>query len=197
MNHYFSSNSNLEDNKEIIQYNYKDIKLKFHTNSGVFSRKNVDAGSITLVENIDYLHGNVLDLGCGYGFIGITLRKLFKDINLTMADVNERAVDLARKNAELNNVSADIIVSDGFENIDKIFDNIILNPPIRAGKEIIYKLYKDSHDNLNIDGSFYIVIKTKHGAKSHIKELKNIFGNCHIVYKKKGDYVLRCVKIEK
>jgi len=193
MNHYFNSNVNLKHKENETEYVYKFTKFNFITDIGVFAKDGVDYATNILLEHLPPdLSGKVLDLGCGYGCIGVVLAKIYgKNVEVIMSDVNERALDLAGKNAKKNNVSAKIIKSDGFENISENFDNIILNPPIHAGKAVIYKIYEEVYEHLNINGRFYIVIQKKHGALSHKEKLEEIFGkeNCSVLYAKKGFFV--------
>jgi len=196
MNHYFKSNSHLEHKHIEIKYAYKSNAFNFISDTGVFSKDNIDYGTDILLKNIPELHGSLLDIGCGYGCIGIVLGKTY-NIDVTLSDINDRAVELAKKNAEINGVKAKIIKSDGFENISENFDTIILNPPIHAGKSVVHGIYQSAHEHLNNGGAFYIVIQKKHGALSHKKKLEEIFGaeNCFTLYSKKGFYVFRMVRV--
>lgn len=192
MNHYFNSNVNLRSKETEIAYVHKLIKFNFITDIGVFSKDGVDYATNILLKNLPVLSGETLDIGCGYGCVGIVLAKLYgENIRVTMSDVNERALDLAEKNSKKNRVSVKIIKSDGFENISGKFDNIILNPPIHAGKSVIYNMYEGAFNNLRDSGGFYIVIQKKHGALSHKEKLEEIFGsvNCRVLYSKKGFFV--------
>ena len=195
MNHYFKSNSRLEHKKIELKYAYKSSEFSFISDTGVFSKDNIDYGTEILLKNIPELKGSLLDIGCGYGCIGIVLGKTY-NINVTLADINDRAVELAGKNAEINGIKAEIIQSDGFENISGNFDTIVLNPPIHAGKNIIYGIYLSSYEHLNADGEFYIVIQKKHGALSHKQKLQEIFGteNLATLYSKKGFFVFKLTK---
>ena len=166
--------------------------------NGVFSKSHVDIAtnfmlSVLIKEDIA---GSVLDVGCGYGTIGIVLGKFFKNLNLTMLDINERALGLAKRNAKNNKIEAKIIESDGFSNIksDELFDVIVTNPPIRAGKQVIYKMYEDSYNHLKEGGKLYIVINKKHGAPSTKEFLTSLFGNCEVLDKKTGFNVIKCIK---
>jgi 16S rRNA (guanine1207-N2)-methyltransferase len=139
------------------------------------------------------IDGSLLDLGCGYGFIGIALAKK-NEIALTQSDINSIALDYAKKNAKLNNVSATQIHSDCFEKISGTFENITLNPPIHAGKQIMERMYEEAFEFLNKNGSLFVVIQKKHGAESSQKKLHEIFGNCKILHKKRGCFVFCCTK---
>ena len=192
MNHYFNSNENLKHRETEIEYVHKFVKFKFITDTGVFSKNGVDYATNILLDNLPVTSGKTLDLGCGYGCIGIVLSKIYgKNIDVTMSDINERALDLSLKNADKNDAEVKIIKSDGFKNIPGKFDNIILNPPIHAGKPVIYSIYSEASRHLNENGRFYVIIQKKHGALSHKEKLKEIFGeeNCFVLYSKKGFYI--------
>ncbi len=195
MSHYFTNEKDLKEaEKELIFY-FGGEKCIFKTNSGMFSNDNIDEGSTILLDNIKDLSGDVLDLGCAYGLVGITVLKCFDKIkSVTMSDVNLRATEYAKINLNLNNVEADVILSDCFDNIGKNFDNIILNPPIHAGKLVIFKMYEESFNHLNDGGRLLIVIRQKHGAKSTIKKLSEVFNEVNILYKSKGVFVVEAVK---
>jgi 16S rRNA (guanine1207-N2)-methyltransferase len=196
MDHYFSEhNNNLKSNPKVIAFSVNNTPLKFKTDHGVFSKGSFDRGTNVL---LDYLVVNdevqsILDLGCGYGVIGIYLKKAY-DREVVMVDINNRAVELSRENTTLNNVETTVIQSDGFANIDNKFDLIVFNPPIRAGKEVIYKLFEDSINYLTDYGEITIVINKKHGANSAINKLMDIYGNAEIIGKNKGFHVVRCKK---
>lgn len=195
MDHYYSKEPTSKSEERIIEYELNGYKFKFISDNGVFSKNHIDFASEFLIKTIfDEVKGNILDVGCGYGVIGIILSKNNNASSITMLDVNHRALELAKKNINLNKVEAKIIESDGFENIKEEYDTIVTNPPIRAGKIVIYQIYKDAYDHLKKEGILYLVINKKHGAPSTIKELNSIFGNCEIVDKKAGFHVLKCIK---
>ena len=194
MEHYYSSNPTSESNERNIEYNIKDKNFKFISDNGVFSKAHVDfATDFMLRTIIDEVKGDVLDLGCGYGVIGIIASKFGKANKVTMCDINNRALDLARRNAEKNKIqNFEIIESDGFKNIIQKYDTIITNPPIRAGKAVIYQMYKDAKEHLNKGGTLYLVINKKHGAPSTIEYLKELFDIVEVLDKKAGFNVIKC-----
>ena len=189
---YFNENPAVLTQERQLGLNIFGQSFTFLANNGLFSCDKVDAASITLLENIPPLTGHILDLGCGYGVIGIVLGKTYP-VKITMSDINRIALNYAEKNANRNGVTAQFIHSDGFDALDDIFDSIVLNPPIHAGKEVMYRLYEGAARHLTPGGALYIVIQKKHGAESTIKTLNGIFNECRILYKKKGLYVLQCV----
>ncbi|MDR1782154.1 MAG: methyltransferase [Bacilli bacterium] len=194
MKQYFTNNDNLDLNKEItLSFEYYNNKLLFKSNDGLFSKDELDKNSILLLNNIDsnnYQH--ILDLGCGYGFIGICLSKRF-NTKVDFIDVTNQAIYYTKKNCLLNNIdNYQVIQSDGVKNINK-YDLITLNPPIHAGKEVCYTLYQESYEHLTSNGSLIIVINKKHGALSTIEYLKTL-GQVIIKYKKKQTYIIELTR---
>lgn len=168
----------------------------FLTDSGVFSKKMIDYGSQVLLNTVDFEKGKtLLDLGCGYGPLGISLAKV-QGVQATMVDINNRAIDLAQKNAEKNGVTANIFQSNIYEKVTGTFDYIISNPPIRAGKQVVHTIIADSINYLNDGGSLTIVIQKKQGAPSAKAKMEEIFGNVDILKRDKGYYILRSTKTE-
>lgn len=196
MEHYFTNNPTSKSEERMLTYKIADKTIKFISDNGVFSKEHVDIATNFMLNVLikEEIKGKVLDLGCGYGTIGITLSKFF-DINVTMLDINERALNLTRRNCELNQIkNVTIIESDGMEKITDKYNVIITNPPIRAGKVVIYKMYEDAYTHLEEGGSFYLVINKKHGAPSTKEYLTQIFGNCEMLDRKSGFHVMKCVK---
>ncbi|HZJ82758.1 MAG TPA: class I SAM-dependent methyltransferase [Clostridia bacterium] len=195
MEHYYSENPSVKHNMNWINYSVNDINLNFTTDAGVFSKSKVDYGTDALIQSLPPLSGKILDLGCGYGPIGITLAKLNPDSQVTMIDINTRAVELAKKNIDQNTMeNAQVFQSNGFENVEKHFNVIVSNPPIRTGKKVIYPLFEQSIHYLEEGGSLYIVIQKKQGAKSAMDKLTQIYGNCQAINKKGGFWILNSIK---
>lgn len=195
-NQYFENNQNLESNVNKISYYFKKTKLEFLSDNGVFSKKQIDFGSSLLLKTLVINDAkNVLDVGCGYGPIGLTIAATNSTCFVTMVDVNLRAIALANKNKELNNVkNAEIFASDIYENINKKYDIIVSNPPIRAGKKIVHEISLKSYEYLNDDGSYWCVIQKKQGAESLYKALKSVFYNVEIVEKDAGYWIIKALK---
>lgn len=195
MSQYFDNDKNIKSEKRLIKFNFNNKEFSIYSDNGVFSKDRFDYGTRFLLSSIDIdsLSGNVLDLGCGLGVVGIILGTFNKGINIDMVDINERAIDLAKNNLVLNNVKANVFVSDIYSNIDNKYDFIITNPPIRAGKNVIRGFLLGSYDYLKDDGILYFVMRKDHGVKSMIKELSVKF-NTSIVNKDKGFYVVLCTK---
>lgn len=195
MSQYFDNDKNIKSDRKLIKFNFNNKDFSIYSDNGVFSKDRFDYGTRVLLNSVDVdkLFGNVLDLGCGLGVVGIILGTFNKGINIDMVDINERAIDLAKNNLVLNNVKANVFVSDIYSNIDNKYDFIITNPPIRAGKNVIRGFLLGSYDYLKDDGILYFVMRKDHGVKSMIKELSVKF-NTNIVNKDKGFYVVLCTK---
>ncbi len=195
MSQYFDNDKNIKSERKIIKFNFDNKVFSIYSDNGVFSKDRFDYGTRVLLNSVDIdkLSGNVLDLGCGLGVVGIILGTFNKGINIDMVDINERAIDLAKNNLVLNNVKANVFISDIYSNIDNKYDFIITNPPIRAGKNVIRGFLLGSYDYLKDDGILYFVMRKDHGVKSMIKELSVKF-NTSIVNKDKGFYAVLCTK---
>lgn len=194
MKHYYTNNEELISNPEQFVFHYRDHDLYFTSDNGVFSKKMIDYGSQVLLNAVSFEAGKtLLDLGCGYGPLGIALAKV-QGVKPTMVDVNNRALDLARKNAEKNGISATIFQSNVYEQVEGIFDYIITNPPIRAGKQIVHEMIGESITHLNSGGSLTLVIQKKQGAPSAKAKMEDVFGNATILKRDKGYYILQSIK---
>ena len=198
MSHYFQDDPNLASNIKEISFEINGITMKLLTDNGVFSKSNVDEGSYAFLKVLLPLDlGNtILDLGCGYGTIGLTLAKAHEQARITLADVNPRAVALCKRNAELLKLSlrVTILQSDIYEKIEGPYDSIVVNPPIRAGKAVTYRMYEEAKQYLIDGGSLYIVIRKAQGAPSASKYIESIFGNITLLKRDKGYYIYRATK---
>ena len=195
MGQYFTNDENLKSEYRNIIYKYKDLTLNFTSDLGVFSKDRVDFASKLLLETY-FENGkkniNVLDVGCGYGFIGVTLSKIMNSY-VDMIDVNKRAVHLSNINIKNNNVNANAFISNIYENINKKYDCIITNPPIRAGKSVYMNIIENAAEFLTDDGELWFVMNKDHGAKSTIEKIKNVY-DVNVVSKSKGFFVILCKK---
>ncbi|MEC9485162.1 MAG: methyltransferase [Candidatus Izemoplasma sp.] len=190
MPHYFSNDTDVKSNRKQVTFDINHIPITVYTDHGVFNKGYLDLGTQILLNTIEVDDSShVLDLGCGSGIIGIYLTKKFH-VDVDMVDINERAVALTKDNLTLNNLSQKIWQSDGYENINRSYDMVVLNPPIHAGKRVVYRLFEQTKEHLNPGGKFVIVMHKKHGAKSAIKKLNSIFNDVRIVTRDKGFYVI-------
>ena len=197
MDQYFTREPSSESRPVICEFEDRGRKYVFETDAGVFSRGDVDFGTQVLLRALpEEMSGRVLDLGCGWGAVGVSLAKRYPACRVTMSDVNRRALDLAAKNAQSNGVQAQCVQSDGLDAVEGPFDLIVTNPPIRAGKQVIYRLFAQSADKLSPGGALYLVIRKQQGAESAIKYLKTIFSQVDTVEKSGGFWVIRCIKRE-
>lgn len=195
MSQYFDNDKSIKSNKKLIEFNFNNKKYNVYSDNGVFSKDRFDYGTRVLLESIDInnLCGNVLDLGCGIGVVGIILGTINKNINIDMVDINDRAINLAKENMSLNKVKGNVFISDVYSNINKKYNYIITNPPIRAGKEVVRRFLLGGYDYLTDDGILYFVMRKDHGVKSMIKELENKY-IVSILNKDKGFYMVSLSK---
>ena len=194
--HYFTREPQSASRRARCDFAYRGQALIFETDAGVFSRGEVDTGTRLLLEALpETMAGEILDLGCGWGVIGITIKKTWPDTRVTLGDVNQRALELARENAEKNRVQVSCEESDGMEAFrGRRFDAVVTNPPIRAGKQVIYKMFADAAECLNPGGALYLVIRKQQGAESCLKYLTTFYGSVEKLDKSGGFWVLRAKK---
>lgn len=190
MSHYFENDENLVSEIKPFSININGVLFDFNTDNGVFSKGELDFGTNLLIRNVLKLSisSDVLDLGCGYGAIGIILSKLTNS-NITMSDVNRRAIHLAKMNAKKNNVVVNTVVSDGYDSISCKFDYVISNPPIRVGKKKLYELLIDTKEHLKENGELIIVVRKEQGALSLIKDMSSYY-KVHVLDKEKGFFII-------
>lgn len=192
---YYEDNQDLSHDFQTLTVELLGQSMRFKTDRGVFSKNGIDYGSRVLLENYQPESAkSLLDVGCGYGTLGLTLAKKF-DLDVTMIDVNSRALDLCRQNAIDNAVSnSKIELSNIYESVSEKYDAIISNPPIRAGKEVVHEILAGAFGHLNDGGHLTIVIQKKQGAPSAQKKMEEVFGNCQLVARDKGYFILRSYK---
>ncbi len=196
MSHYFTSNNDqLKTQEKTIFVKVKERSYSFVTDHGVFSKKGLDFGSRLLIETVlDIEAKRVLDLGCGFGPIGIIYQLNHVGSEVVMVDINDRALKLAIKNSTFNKAKTEVVLSDGYTNINGTFDLILSNPPIRAGKKVIYQFFEDSFSYLRENGLFIFVMNKKQGAPSAIAKCETIFSDIEVINKKSGYYIIKCRK---
>ena len=192
---YYEDNQDLSHDFQTLTVELLGQSMRFKTDRGVFSKNGIDYGSRVLLENYQPESAkSLLDVGCGYGTLGLTLAKKF-DLDVTMVDVNSRALDLCHQNAIDNAVSnSKIELSNIYESVSEKYDAIISNPPIRAGKEVVHEILAGAFGHLNDGGHLTIVIQKKQGAPSAQKKMEEVFGNCQLVARDKGYFILRSYK---
>jgi len=191
--HYYTQTPGTEHAEKQVIFEVLGMQFKCTTDSGVFSRDGLDMGTRILLEALPALSGRILDLGCGWGPVGTALGKKYPETQILLSDVNERAAELAKRNLLSNGVkNASVVRGDGYESVEGRFDAIVLNPPIRAGKAVIYSMFENAREHLTETGALYIVIRKQQGAESAEKYLKTLYGSVERISREKGYWVLKC-----
>jgi len=198
MEQYFTNNPSSASKERKISFEIFDKHIELLTDNGVFSKDRLDEGTFAFLKVLVPLNlsGKILDVGCGYGPIGLTIALTSPNASITLADVNSRAVELCKKNSISLGLSQRVTVlqSDIYENIEGPFDAIVVNPPIRAGKKVTYAMYEGATQLLTNGGSLYLVIRKAQGAPSASKYIESLFGNISLLKKEKGYYVYKATK---
>lgn len=196
--HYYSKNPHVKSEPKYWKAVLRGRTFDFMTDAGVFSKDEVDFGSQLLIRTFREpdIEGSILDVGCGYGPVGLSIASSFPERTIQMVDINERALTLSEANAEKNNIkNAVIYPSDALDQVQTLdFAAILTNPPIRAGKEVIFKIYEQAFAHLVSGGELWVVIQKKQGAPSTMTRLEELFGNAEIAAKSKGYYIIKSKK---
>lgn len=196
-NHYYTEQPDTAHDLEQWSFELKGKKFQFVTDSGVFSRETVDYGSRVLIDAFTWTElpeGKILDVGCGYGPIGLSLAYA-SQLPVEMVDINQRAVGLAEGNAKRNHIeNVEVHQSNIYEEVKDTYAAIVSNPPIRAGKKVVHEILTGAYPRLKKGGTLTIVIQKKQGAPSAQKKMEETFGNVEIVTKDKGYYILKSIK---
>ena len=199
-NHYYTNQPNSKSQEKHFRYVLKGFTFQFASDNGVFSKNTIDFGSQLLIESYEVpphlAQGKLLDVGCGYGPMGLSFAKAYPEMSVEMVDVNERAMDLAKRNAEANGIqNVTIHESNTYDNVHaKDYSVIISNPPIRAGKEVVHRILAEAYDHLIEEGQLVIVIQKKQGAPSAQKKMQEVFGNVERIALDKGYWILVSTK---
>ncbi|CAH0417421.1 class I SAM-dependent methyltransferase [Periweissella fabaria] len=198
-NHYYTENPDIVHDEKTWSFNLLNNEIKFTTDNGVFSKQTVDYGTRVMLEAFREDHapvGKILDLGTGYGPVGISLALAYPKRSIDMVDVNNLALSLAQRNATNNHVADQVKVfhSNVYEDVTDKYAAILTNPPVRAGKEIVQAMISDAAQHLVAAGTLTVVLQKKQGAPSAKKLMEEVFGNCEIIRKDKGYYILEAVK---
>lgn len=202
MAHYFSPTPDTPSDRQTIEARIHGMDFRFISDTEVFSRRHVDFGTRLMLETVisdlskrELRRGRLLDLGCGYGVVGIVMKRVFPAMDVMLTDVNERAVELSKENAKANQCAfLNVSLSDGFEAIEGDFQVIMTNPPVRAGKATVFSFYAGAFEHLVPDGVLYVVLQKKQGALSSLNRLTELFGNCEVLEKDSGYLVMRSFK---
>ena len=193
MGQYFTNDNSIPSKLVKTRAVVLNNSFIFYTDNGVFSKDGLDFGSRLLLENIPLteIGESLLDVGCGYGVFGIILNKIL-GVKVTMCDVNRRALHLAEKNIKENKCSdCSVIESSCYQNINSKYSTIITNPPIRAGKKVVYEILEGEKDYLLPGGRLFFVVRKEQGAKSIISDMQKIY-NVEVLERKKGFFIIKC-----
>lgn len=193
MEHYFTKNPQIKSKQTKYSAVVLEKHFSFFKDNGVFSKDNLDKGTYLFLKHFSLANLNAktaLDIGAGTGEISIILAKFFNDLNIFGLEINERAVLLAKKNSDLNGVENVSFQQGDFLEFEtsKTFDLIVSNPPIKIGKQNLFKFYEKVSALLSENGQFSLVVKHSQGAESHIKFLKTLFKL--VEFKKDATYYL-------
>ncbi len=199
MAHYFDTDPQAEHQIRDIPARFHGIDFRFTTDSGVFSKTRLDYGTELLIETVivdqPKMIGKLVDLGCGYGPVGIVLKRVYPALDITMCDINLRALTLARLNAKANQVAyLTILKSDILEAVEGPVDYILTNPPIRTGKQMVFDFYTQAHEKLKPGGLLFVVIQKKQGAPSSLVRLEELFSQAEVIEHSAGYWIIRAKK---
>lgn len=198
MEHYYSEKPTSKSSPTTYEVDLRGNLIKFASDFGVFSKGQIDFGTKLLIDSFDFPSeaGPILDVGCGYGPIGLALAKSEPSRDVVLVDINERALALAEKNRQVNQISNAIVQkSNLFQNVPKAdYAAILSNPPVRAGKKVVYALFREAYEWLKPNGELWIVIQKKQGAPSAKNELMSLFEEVEVVTRRKGYFIFRAVK---
>lgn len=196
--HYYTAKPTIEHQPIYFNDSLRGRTFSYMSDAGVFSRKGIDFGSRLLIETMEIPpDARVLDVGCGYGPIGLAAAALAPEGQVTMLDINERAIECSVYNAKRNHIeNVRIMKSDALEQVKgERFDRILTNPPIRAGKQVVHRIFEEAAECLSDEGQLWVVIQKKQGAPSAFAKLESLFGEGNVVEaaKEKG-YRILCAK---
>ncbi len=197
MSQYFENDDSIKSSPRSIEYDIFNRHFSLKTDLGVFSKNGIDEGTYAFLKVLIplQLKGRILDVGCGYGALGLTLASFIPSSDFVLVDVNDRALNLASENIKrLNLRNVTCLRSDIYQNVEGQFDSIVINPPIRAGKKVIYQMFSGAYDYLVDGGSLFIVIRKSHGAFSARDYIESVFGNCTLLKRDKGYYIYQARK---
>ena len=194
--HYYSENPGVQSEPRPIRFHVRGVELELTSDAGVFSKAGLDFGTRLLIETAVLPEvGLIVDLGCGYGAVGAVLGRVYPNTRWVLLDVNARAVDLATVNTRSLGERVAVRESDGLRALGEDDpDAVLLNPPIRAGKSVVYGLFEESLSRLKTGGALWVVMHKKHGADSALRFLEERFCKVTLEARKSGYHVFACRK---
>ncbi len=193
MSQYFENDSKLKSKIKKTKTKVLNREFTFYTDNGVFAKKGLDFGSRLLLEEVreEDIKTPFLDVGCGVGVLGIILNNVY-GVSGDLVDVNHRALHLATRNSKENEcVGLSIFESNCYQNIKRKYNLILTNPPIRAGKKVVYEILEGAKDYLEQEGSLYFVVRKEQGAKTIISDMEKRY-DVTILARKKGFFIVKC-----
>lgn len=197
MSQYFSNDKNIKNEDISLNYTFKGKELHFISNAGIFSKNRIDFGTNLLLNSIELKGNRILDLGCGYGIVGVSVASANNKYNVLSVDVNERAVEITNQNYKNNSIrNGKAIVNNAYRTLKEKFDMIITNPPIRAGKEVVYEMVLGGINHLKDEGEIWVVIRKDKGGLSLFKQMEEVYKNVQIINKKSGYLIIKGVNLK-
>lgn len=199
MQHYFIEKSHNEADYFDFKDSVLNYELCFRSCDSIFSKNKIDDGTRSLLNAIlkhENLSGHGLDMGCGYGVIGIALIKQF-GVFMDMVDINNTAVSLTKQNIIKNNVqhSANVYYSNAFSEVKWEYDFIVTNPPIKTGKKLLFEIIDGAKKHLKPNAPIILVIRKDHGMESLKTHMFEVFKNAEIIERNKGYYILKSINV--
>jgi len=194
--HYFQGDPSAPSEERVVRVQARGVTVALWTDRGVFSKAGLDEGTRRLIESVDLTGAaSALDLGCGYGPVTAILARVYPGVQWWMIDVNRRAVELARRNTADLVPQPVVLQHDGIPpDFEFQFDHVLLNPPIRAGKATVFRLYEEARRALKPGGKLWVVIQKKHGAPSTEVKLRELFERVDVAHRKAGYFVFCAVR---
>lgn len=194
--HYYSPKPTAKSAPKLIRAHLRGKDFEFHTDSSVFSNTKIDNGTALLIEEATFDPGNrLLDLGCGYGALGIALKQTCRQCDLTLSDINQRATALAKKNAKQAGIVVRIVTADQYAGVNgEQFDAIFLNPPQTAGRKLCNAMVEQAPNYLKTGGFFWLVARHNVGGSEFEKKMNEVFGNVETIARQSGFRVYRSTK---
>ena len=194
MSQYFENDSKVKSEQRLLRTSISGYNFDFYSDNGIFAKDGVDYGTRLLIETFvsNSKCGKVLDVGSGIGVISIVLAKVLNS-KCDMVEINDRAIDLSLKNCKINHVEnmVSCLKSDVYEKVNDKYDFIITNPPIRAGKKVVYRILMDAKNHLKENGELWFVMRKNHGLPSARKDMEEVYSEFEIVNKDKGFFICR------